>query len=64
MPTGTRLSRRLFQPVMAASVRERSTARTTVAETWGYQYRPTPWAIAGSACTSKQATAFPRATCA
>ena len=39
MPAGTPLSRRLFHPVMTASVRVRSTARTNVADTWGYQYR-------------------------
>ena len=42
IPTGILFTRRLFQPVMTASVRVRSTARTTVADTWGYQYRPTP----------------------
>ena len=64
MPTGTLLSRRLFQPVMTASVRVRSTASTTVADTWGYQYRPTPLSMAGMACTSKHATALPRETSA
>ena len=59
IPTGILFTRRLFQPVMTASVRVRSTARTTVADTWGYQYRPTPLVMAGTACTSKQATALP-----
>ena len=50
--------------VTAASVRLRSTARITVAVTWGYQYRPMPRSSAGMACTSKQATALPRLTSA
>ena len=64
MPTGVRLCRRLPQPVIISSVRVRSTANTTVPSTWGYQYRPTPRLMAGTACTSKQATALPRDTSA